>query len=146
VLQQIVGRFALVVCPLPSRTDGVLREFGQLRAALPPATRRLLGVAFIVVDQGARLYPRSFGRRFVRLPSGVADRYVRRLMGLPGAGVMVQRLRSLIVMCYYELPESKQEIGYLPDPYIASVTRRRLELYGAEIQAHEAHEAHEAGE
>jgi hypothetical protein len=138
MVQQIVGRFALVVCPPPSRTSGVLREFGLLRAALPPATQRLLGVAFVLVDQGARLYPRSFGRRFVRLPDPVADRYVRALMRLPGlVGVMTQRLRSLIVMCYYELPETKAEIGYLPDPYIALVSRRRLSRYGAEIQARE---------
>jgi hypothetical protein len=41
-------------------------------------------------------------------------------------------------MCYYELPEVQREIGYDPAPYIAAVSRRRLESYGPDIQAGEA--------
>jgi hypothetical protein len=41
-------------------------------------------------------------------------------------------------MCYYELPPVQREIGYDPAPYIAAVTRRRLESYGPEIRAGEA--------
>jgi hypothetical protein len=41
-------------------------------------------------------------------------------------------------MCYYDLAEVQREIGYDPAPYIAAVSRRRLESYGAEIRAHEA--------
>jgi hypothetical protein len=50
----------------------------------------------------------------------------------------VQRLRGLVVMCYYELPPVQREIGYDPAPYIAAVSRRRLESYGPQIQAGEA--------
>ena len=41
-------------------------------------------------------------------------------------------------MCYYELPEVQREIGYDPVPYIAAVSRRRLESYGPQIRAGEA--------
>ena len=41
-------------------------------------------------------------------------------------------------MCYYELPEVQREIGYDPGPYIAAVSRRRLESYGPQIRAGEA--------
>ena len=41
-------------------------------------------------------------------------------------------------MCYYELPEVQREIGYDPVPYIAAVSRRRLEAYRADIRAGEA--------
>ena len=41
-------------------------------------------------------------------------------------------------MCYYELPEVQREIGYDPAPYIAAVSRRRLESYGAQIRAGES--------
>jgi hypothetical protein len=41
-------------------------------------------------------------------------------------------------MCYYELPEVQREIGYDPAPYIAAVSRRRLESYGPDIRAGEA--------
>jgi hypothetical protein len=51
---------------------------------------------------------------------------------------VARRLKGLIVMCYYELPEVKGEIGYHPDPYIAAVSQRRLARYGAQIRAGEA--------
>ena len=54
------------------------------------------------------------------------------------AAQLVQRLRGLVVMCYYELPPVQREIGYDPAPYIAAVSRRRLESYGPEIRAGEA--------
>jgi hypothetical protein len=43
-----------------------------------------------------------------------------------------------VVMCYYELPEVKEQLGYRPDAYIAAVSRRRLDRYGPEIRAGEA--------
>jgi hypothetical protein len=51
---------------------------------------------------------------------------------------MAERLRGVMVMCYYELPEVQREIGYDPGPYIAAVSRRRLESYAADIRAAEA--------
>ena len=41
-------------------------------------------------------------------------------------------------MCYYELPEVKEQLGYRPDAYIAAVSQRRLRSYGAQIRAGEA--------
>ena len=41
-------------------------------------------------------------------------------------------------MCYYELPTVQREIGYDPAPYIAAVSRRRLDSYGPDIAAGEA--------
>jgi len=52
--------------------------------------------------------------------------------GIPS---VAKRLKGLIVMCYYELPEVQEEIGYRPAEYIAAVSRRRLASYGAEIRA-----------
>jgi hypothetical protein len=86
----------------------------------------------LAVDQGARLYPRARGRRFARLDDVTADAYLRALLARSGT---LQRVKGVVVMCYYELPESKREIGYDPDPYIAEVSRRRLERYGDEIAA-----------
>ena len=60
-----------MVCPpevrLDQRTDRVLREFGLMLGSLPPAARKALAAALILLDQGARLYPPSRGRRFARL-------------------------------------------------------------------------------
>jgi hypothetical protein len=137
VRQRVVARFVTVVCPAPvvpgpARTDAVIREFDQFFEALHPAARRALRAMLVTVDQGARLYPRARGRRFANLDDRTADAYLRALLARSG---MAQRLKSILVMCYYELPETKREIGYLPGPYIEQVSRRRLELHGDDIRA-----------
>ena len=136
-------QFAEVVCPpevrAGRRADQVLREFGLLLGALPPAARKALAVALVVLDQGARLYPPSRGRRFARLDDQVAGAYVQAVLARGGpAAELIWRLRSAIAVCYYELPEVQREIGYDPAPYVAAVSRRRLKSYGDDIRAGEA--------
>jgi len=91
-------------------------------------------------DQGARLYPPARGRRFVHLTDDTADAYFRAVAARRGAGLgpALQRVKGLVVMCYYELPEVKDQLGYRPDAYIAAASRRRLESYSAQIRAGEA--------
>jgi hypothetical protein len=142
-VREAARRFAEVVCPpeirADQRTDRVLRELGLMLASLPPAARKALAAALVVIDQGARLYPASRGRRFARLDDRVAAAYVRALLARHDpAAELVRRLKSVITMCYYELPEVQREIGYDPAPHIAAVSRRRLEFYGPQIRAGEA--------
>ena len=141
-MRRVTRRFAEVVCPpgmrAHHRTDRVLAEFELTLAALAPAARKALTAAVVVLDHGARLYPRARGRRFSRLDDQAAEAYIRALLARGGvAAQMVQRLRGLVVMCYYELPSVQREIGYDPDQYIAAVSRRRLESYGPQIAAAE---------
>ncbi len=136
-------RFAEVVCPpevrADHRTGRVLREFALMLGALPPAARKAMITALILLDQGARVYPPSRGRRFARLDDRTAEAYIRALLARHDAAAeMVQRLKSVVTMCYYDLPEVQREIGYDPEPYIAAVSRRRLEAYGPQIRAGEA--------
>ena len=121
------------------RTDRVLAEFESTLAALAPAARKVLTAAFVVLDHGARLYPRARGRRFTRLDDQAAEAYIGAVLASGSVPAeFVRRLKSLVVMCYYELPPVQREIGYDPAPYIAAVTRRRLESYEPEIRAGEA--------
>ncbi len=121
------------------RTDRVLAEFELMLGALAPGARKALTAAMVALDQGARLYPRSRGRRFTRLDDRAAEAYIRALLARGGVPAqLVQRLRGLVVMCYYELPAVQREIGYHPAPHIAAVSRRRLESYASDIQAAEA--------
>ena len=143
VIRPAARRFAEVVCPpemrADRRTEQVLHEFGLMLGALPPAARKVLSTTLILIDQGARVYPPSRGRRFARLGDQVADAYVRAVLGRRDpAAELIRRLKSVITMCYYELPEVQREIGYDPAPYIAAVSRRRLESYQADIRAGEA--------
>jgi hypothetical protein len=143
VIRPAARRFAEVVCPpevrADHRTDRVLRELGLMLGALPTAARKALATALILVDQGARVYPPARGRRFVRLDDRTAEAYIRALLARRDAvAEMVQRLKGVVTMCYYDLPEVQREIGYDPVPYIAAVSRRRLETYGPQIRAGEA--------
>ncbi len=131
-------RFAEIVCPpeiqQEHRAERVLREFALMLGSLPPAARKALAMTLAGVEQGARLYPPSRGRRFTRLDDRTAAAYVRAVLARPDpAAELVRRLKSVLVMCYYELPEVQREIGYDPEPYIAAVSRRRLERYGTEL-------------
>jgi hypothetical protein len=121
------------------RTDRVVAEFELMLGALAPGARKALTAGIIALDEGARLYLPARGRRFCRLDDKTAEAYVRTLLtGRSIAADLVQRLKSLVVMCYYELPAVQREIGYDPAPYIAAVSRRRLETYGPQIEAGEA--------
>ncbi len=136
-------RFAEVVCPPEMarhhRTDRVLGQFELMLAAVAPEARKALTVTLVVLDQAARLYPRSRGRRFSRLDDRAAEAYIRTLLASRGVpSEFVRRLKGLVLMCYYDLPPVQREIGYDPAPYIAAVSRHRLESYGPEIRAGEA--------
>ncbi|MCW2931298.1 MAG: FAD-binding protein [Actinomycetia bacterium] len=140
-LRAIVARFAKVACPpgilADEMADALLAEFGTLLCALPTGTRVALTGGLVAFDQGARLYPGSRGRRFTRLPAAKADAYFRAALARGGGiGSAVHSFKSLIVFCYYELPQVKDQLGYRPDDYMASVARRRLTTYGAQLPAH----------
>jgi len=140
--RRIVMRFAEVVCPPQVRTGGlagqVLAEFESLLDVVPPAVRSSARAGLVAFDRGARLYLPARGRRFVHVADDVADAYYRAVLARRGAGLALQRVKGLVVMCYYELPEVKEQLGYRPDAYIAAVSQRRLKSYGAQIRAGEA--------
>jgi hypothetical protein len=144
VVRRIVARFAEIVCPPEVRagdlTDRLLAEFESMMAVWPPGVRWPVRAGLVAFDRGARLYPRARGRRFVHLADGDADAYFRAVLARRrgGLGAALQRIKGLVVMCYYELPEVKHQLGYRPDAYIAAVSRRRLASYGPQIRAGEA--------
>jgi hypothetical protein len=140
--RRVVARFAELTCPpqiaTRRRTDQVVAELELLLGALQPTARRAVRAGFIIVGQRARLYPPARGRHLTRLSEEAGAAYVRMLMGRAGwVPGIARRLKGLVVMCYYELAEVNEEIGYRPEEYIARVSRRRLRSYGAAISAGE---------
>jgi hypothetical protein len=142
--RRVMARFAETVCPPELRTGGLtgrlLAEFEAMLGVWPPGLRWSVRGGLAAFDQGARLYPPARGRRFAHLGDDIADAYFRAVLARRGAGLgpAVQRIKGLVVMCYYELPEVKDQLGYRPDAYIAAASRRRLASYGAQIRAGEA--------
>ena len=88
-LRAVVTRFAEVACPPELAVDGMaealIAEFEALLSALPAGTRTGLAAALVAFDQGARLSPRSRGRRFTRLPAPDAEAYFRAILARGGA-------------------------------------------------------------
>jgi len=144
VVRPIAARFAEIVCPPEVRagdlTEGLLAEFEAMLAVWPPGIVWSVRGGLVAFDRGARLYPRARGRRFVHLADGTADAYFRAVLARRrgGLGPALQRIKGLVVMCYYELPEVQDQLGYRPGGYIAAVSRRRLASYGPQIRAGEA--------
>src|SRR5215469_13888349 len=141
---RITVRFAEVACPPEVRTgalkDRLLAEFESLLGVVPSGVRWSVRGGLVAFDQGARLYPRARGRRFVHLADADAEAYFRAVLARRGGGLgaALQRIKGLVVFCYYELPEVKDQLGYRPDVYIAAVSQRRLASYGPQIRAGEA--------
>jgi choline dehydrogenase-like flavoprotein len=137
-VRRVVTRFAEVVCPpevrTRRRTPRVLGEFELMLGAMPAGVRRLLGAGLLAFDRGARLWPPARGRRFAQLDDQAADAYLRAVLDR-GNGVAdaVRRISGLIAMCYYDLPDVKEELGFRPEPYIALVSHRRINTYGTDI-------------
>jgi hypothetical protein len=141
--RRIVARLAEVACPPELRSwslaDPLIDEFEALLSVLQPTARRGILVGLTAFDRAARLYPRSHGRRFVKLAQPVADAYLAAALTRPRVfASLVQQIKALVILCYYELPQVKEQIGYRPDDYIAAVSSRRLDSYGAQIRAAEA--------
>jgi len=142
-VRRIAARFAEVACPPEVRagnlTGKLLAEFGSTLQVVPPGVRWSVRNGLVAFDQGARLYPRARGRRFAHLDAGDAEAYFRAVLARNGGlGTALQRIKGLVVFCYYELPEVKDQLGYRPDAYIAAVSQRRLASYGPQIRAGEA--------
>jgi hypothetical protein len=142
--RRIVARFAAVACPPEvrsgDRAERLLDEFELQLGAMPAGMRKSIPVAFVLFDRAARFYPPAWGRRFARLGDRTADSYLRAVLARRRGGLaaVTRQLKGLVVMCYYELPEVQEQLGYRPGPYIAAVSRRRLVAYGPEIRAVEA--------
>jgi hypothetical protein len=139
--RRILERLAGVVCPpdLAERglTRRVVADVELHLACLTPLARRTVGPALRLFDHAARIRPESRGRRFLRLDDARADAYVRAVLyGRTGPlATAVRLVKGLVVMCYYEQPEVKADLGYDPASYVAFVTARRLVRYGPQIRA-----------
>ena len=139
--RRVLERFATVICP-PELVGlrlltSLVAEFEAQVACLPPLGRRLVVPTLRVLNQTARL--RGGGRSFVRLTDARADAYLRRLLYARTGpfSTAVRLVKTLVVLCYYELPEVRLALGYDPAPYIAAVTARRRATYGPQIEAAE---------
>ena len=114
-----------------------LEDVGRLVSAWPSAARAVLRVSVGALETGSML-PQFGSRRFSRLDLPDAVRYLLWWDTRPLALRRVVLLaRDLVVMAFYEQPEVRRRVGYVPDPWIDAVSERRREQWGEEIVNHE---------
>lgn len=139
-----IERFAEIVCPPELRTQalmaGLIERLELQLAAMPAYLNRSVIAAFVALDHGARVHRGARGRRLTALEDPRAEGYIGSLSrDRPQVRRdLVRLIKAFVVMCYYELPEIRTQLGYEPDAYIAGVARRRMEAHGEEIRAAEA--------
>jgi len=143
-LARIVTRFAEVVCPPENASEqlvvATVKGLESYLSGLPRSMRVMLIVLFVLFDQQARFARRTRFRRFVNLGQAASDEYVHECLARsPGMRrTIATTLKGIVTFNYYELPEVKARLGYVPDAYIASVSERRLRLHGEDVRRGEA--------
>ena len=143
-VRRIIARFARVVCP--PAIDGqviveaVVDELQLMVGAMPRHVRLALIAGFTAFDQGSRVYPPSRGRRFVDLGDEQAHAYFLANAHGPLAPQrkILQLMKGLVTMSYYEQPMVLAAMEYHPDAYIAQVAKRRFASYAEDIRRGEA--------
>jgi hypothetical protein len=82
----------------------------------------------------------SYGQRAHKLVGEPAERYYTSWEhGITPVHVQLARaLNQLISMSCYEQPEMKKRVGYHVGPWIEQVTKKRLQVYSKEAEAHAA--------
>jgi hypothetical protein len=137
----VLAPIVRVVCPGGvtrfSLVDHVIDHMELSLRALPAALRAGLELGLIAYDAGAIA---RYGRPSTRLTPPQAERWFAFWWKSP---LMPQRelakaIKILALMAYYEMPPVKAELGYTPEAWIDKVKARRLQVYAADIRAHEA--------
>lgn len=117
--------------------DATVEDVEQLVAALPSVARSVLAVSLRVLE-AASLRPRFGSRRFSRLDPVEASHYIgwwdTRTLALRRVVLLA---RDLVVLAFYEQPEVRRRVGYVPDPWIRAVSERRRGQWTQEIVDHE---------
>ena len=135
--RRLLGSLAALLCPpevAPDLIAPVVDDVELSMRAMPADVRAALRAGLLTYDLGAVA---RWGRPAGRLAPDRAARYLDAWRhGLAVQRELIKAVRSLLCLAYFELPEVKARMGYLPERWIAQVTRHRLATYGDDIARH----------
>lgn len=119
--------------------DDVVAHVALTMGALPTNFRRALITGLYGYDTLAVAWAPGGRRRAHQLPPALAEAYyVTWEHGpTPAHEQLAKGVGQLIKLACYEQPAMQAALGYTPAAWIDKVTRRRLEVYGADIARHE---------
>ncbi len=142
-VRRTLAALAPIACPPEIEefelVDEVVDHMELSMGALPAVARGGLVAGLTAFEHAARLWPPGRGRRFSKLSRELALRYF--LAWRHGTRLQhefIKGTKGLLCLGYYEMPAAKQSIGYTPEAWIETVTRRRLEVYSDAIEQHAA--------
>jgi len=144
LVRRTLASMAPIACPPDIErlglVDAVVDHMELTMRSVPALIRTGLVAGLTSYELGSRVWPGHFGRPASKLGRERATRYYDAWRCSP---IRLQRefikgVKGLLCMGYYEMPQVKEQLGYTPDPWVAKVKRRRLEVYGDEIRRHEA--------
>ena len=137
--RQVLRSLVPVICPPEAAAlgDAIVAHMALSLAAAPAVVQRSLAIGLVAYDLGALA---RHGRRARSLRGDRAERYYARWERGPTAlHVRLARgVKQLMSLSCYEQPEMMERLGYRPAPWIAEVTRRRLEVYRDDVRRQDA--------
>lgn len=128
-----------VICPPEARALGeaIVDHMALTLGAVSSGLRRGFAAGLVAYDLGAVL---RYRRRAQALRGADAERYYASWEGGPTAlqRQLARAVNQLMSLACYEQPEMLAQLGYLPAPWIAQVSQRRLAVYRDDIRRQDA--------
>lgn len=121
-----------------ARIEPIVRHAEATLASFSTGQRSAILLGLRAFDLLAAIRP-PFGRPFSRLPLSAARRYYHAWWIAPHALARstARVLKGLLVLGYYAQPAVQRRLAYDPQPWIAGVAQRRLQMWAAAIARHE---------
>ena len=131
-----------VICPAEAAplADAIVDHMALTIGASGPLIQQAIAAGTLAYDLGS--LPRYFRRAHALSPDR-AERYYSSWEhgGLPFGPMQVQfarALNQLMSLSCYEQPAMMAAIGYVPEPWIAEVTKKRLHIFADDVRRQEA--------
>ena len=137
-------QLAHVTCPKEMRylglTDAVLDHLELTLDSLPRHVRVAILAGVQSLETGARLWPKARLKPFSALSPELATQYWEKWWSsnadVPAS--FSKAIKAFVVMGYYEQPEIKVQLEFLPEVWTAKVASKRLEDWVEAIQNQDA--------
>ncbi|HUH05410.1 MAG TPA: hypothetical protein VML75_25620 [Kofleriaceae bacterium] len=143
-VRRVLASIAPLACPPEIESmelvDAVVDHVELSMRSLPDLVRTGLVAGLTSYELLSRGIPRNRGRSASQLDRERARRYFEswRTSRIGLQRELIKGVKGLLCIGYYEQQAVKEDIGYLPEQWIAKVKRRRLQVYAEDITRHEA--------
>jgi hypothetical protein len=115
--------------------DEMMSYVEEMLPYLPPLIRSAFPYGLLLLEYGT-LPLAAKARSFSKLPLDQRERYIEGWMEsrLFLRREMIKGIKALAVLAYFEHPEVKRRLGFMPPEYVEEVGEKRLEHYGKAIE------------